>query len=220
LLNRQSGRRTIAGVIIMCCHESRLFAWLLDLTMRQGFLQPYRERVIGAASGRILEIGVGTGLNLSLYAPGVDGVVGLDPSARLLATARERSRQAAVPVDFIKGSAELLPFDSGEIDTVVTTWTMCSIPDVSRALREMRRVLRPGGRLLFVEHGRAPDRGVCWWQDRLTPGWRRMSGGCHLNRPIRDLVADAGFRIERLDTGYLRRRTPWTFMYEGSARPA
>ena len=98
---------------------------------------------------------------------------------------------------------------------------MCSIPDVSEALREMRRVLRPGGRLLFVEHGGAPDPGIRWWQDRLTPGWRRISGGCHLNhRRISDLVAGTGFRIERLDTGYLPRRTPWTFMYEGSARPA
>lgn len=204
----------------MCCHESRLFACLLDLTMRQRFLLPYRERIIGAASGRTVEIGVGTGLNLSLYRPEVDGVVGLDPSARLLATARERSRQAAVPVDLIKGSAEMLPFDSGEIDTVVSTWTMCSVPDVSDALREMRRVLRPGGHLLFVEHGRAPDPGVRWWQDRLTPGWRRISGGCHLNRPISDMIAGTGFRIERLDTGYIRGRNPWTFMYEGSARPA
>jgi ubiquinone/menaquinone biosynthesis C-methylase UbiE len=203
----------------MCIHDSRLFAWLLDRTMRYAPLQPYRERTIAAASGRILEIGVGSGLNLPRYPAAAQRVTGLEPVPRLLAMARRRMHEAARPVDLIQGSAETIPLADASVDTVVTTWTLCSIPEAGRALREMRRVLGPGGRLLFVEPGRAPDKAVRWWQDRLTPAWRRLAGGCHLNRDIAGLIEDAGFRIERLDTGYLRGRNPMTFMYEGSARP-
>jgi ubiquinone/menaquinone biosynthesis C-methylase UbiE len=102
-------------------------------------------------------------------------------------------------VDLIEGSAEEIPLEDAIIDTVVTTWTLCTIPDASRALKEMRRVLKPEGRLLFVEHGRAPDSNVAWWQDRLTPIWKRLGGGCHLNRAIKSLIQGAGFRLERLE---------------------
>jgi ubiquinone/menaquinone biosynthesis C-methylase UbiE len=133
------------------------------------------------------------------------------------------AREAAdsgVPVRFLEASAETIPLDDGTIDTVVTTWTLCSIPQAASALGEMRRVLRPGGRLLFAEHGLAPSASVRWWQDRLTPAWQRISGGCHLNRPISSLIEGAGFRIERIETGYIPGPKPMTFMYEGSARPA
>ena len=203
----------------MCIHDSRLFAWLLDSTMRYAPLQPYRERTIGAASGRILEIGVGSGLNLPRYPAAVQRVTGLEPAPRLLEMAQRRAHETARPVDLIQGSAEAIPLADASVDTVVTTWTMCSIPDVGRALRDVRRVLKPEGRLLFVEHGRAPDKGVRWLQDRLTPAWRCLTGGCHLNRDITGMIEDAGFRIERLKTGYLRGRNPMAFMYEGSARP-
>jgi ubiquinone/menaquinone biosynthesis C-methylase UbiE len=182
-------------------------------------LRPYRERVMAGAEGRVLEIGIGPGLNLPLYGANVELVTGLDPSPRLLAKARESSRGIAAPVALIEGTAEAIPLDAASVDTVVTTWTLCSIPDAARALAEMRRVLHPAGRLLFVEHGRAPDARVRWWQDRLTPVWRCIGGGCHLNRAIRDLITVAGFQIERLDTGYMRGPKPMTFMYEGSARP-
>jgi ubiquinone/menaquinone biosynthesis C-methylase UbiE len=168
----------------------------------------------------VVEIGIGSGLNLPFYAPTAAHVIGVDPSPRLLAMARERRRAAAPPVDLVEGSAEAIPLDDASVDTVVVSWTLCSIPDPSRALGEMRRVLRPGGRLLFVEHGRAPDALVRWWQDRLTPAWRRLSGGCHLNRAVGDLIAGAGFRIDRLETGYMLRYNPMAFMYEGSATPA
>src|SRR6266581_3046673 len=124
-----------------------------------------------------------------------------------------------LPIEFIEGSAEAIPLETASVDAVLTTWTLCSIPDAVRALREMRRVLKIGGVLLFAEHGRAPEMGVRWWQDRLTPIWKRLGGGCHLNRPIGDLIASAGFRIERLENSYMRGPRPLTYMYEGAARP-
>jgi ubiquinone/menaquinone biosynthesis C-methylase UbiE len=203
----------------MGIYADRIVPVLIDLSMRDKLLRPYRRRVIGAAEGSVLEIGIGSGLNLPLYGANVTRVTGLDPSPRLLAKAREAARGIAAPTAVIEGSAETIPLDDASIDAVVTTWTLCTIPDALRALAEMRRVLRPSGRLLFVEHGRAPDAGVRWWQDRLTPMWRRIGGGCHLNRAISDLITGAGFRIEHLDTGYIRGPKPMTFMYEGSARP-
>lgn len=191
---------------------------LVHLAMRQNTFAAYRRRLIPAATGRVLEIGVGSGLNLPLYSADVTRVIGIDPSPRLLAMARQRHAGSPRPMTLLEGSAESLPLDDGSVDTVVTTWTLCSIPDVAAALREMRRVLAPGGALLFVEHGRSPDLAVRRWQDRLTPVWKRLAGGCHLNRPIRDLVEDAGFRLDHLDTGYMTGPRPMTFMYEGRAR--
>jgi len=192
---------------------------LLDLAMRNKQLRPFRERVIGAAEGRVLEIGVGSGRNLPFYRSPAKEILALEPSPNLVAMAR-RAAASGVPVHFLEASAETIPLDDGTIDSVVTTWTLCSIPQAALALGEMRRVLRPGGKLLFAEHGLAPSASVRWWQDRLTPAWRRISGGCHLNRPIRSMIEDAGFRIDRIETGYIPGPKPMTCMYEGSARPA
>jgi ubiquinone/menaquinone biosynthesis C-methylase UbiE len=134
--------------------------------MRNKNLAAYRKRVVPEATGRVLEVGIGSGLNLPLYSPDVHQVIGLDPSPKLLKMAGRKERRGLL-VDFIEGSAEEVPLEKASFDTVVTTWTLCTIPDADRALREMRRVLKPGGRLLFVEHGRAPDPKVVWWQDRL-----------------------------------------------------
>lgn len=192
---------------------------LCDLAMRNKQLVPFRERVMGAAEGRVLEIGVGSGLNLPFYRPPVREVLALEPAPRLVTMARGASHGAGMPVRFLEASAEAIPLDDHCVDTVVTTWTLCSIPQAATALAEMRRVLRPGGKLLFVEHGLAPDEGVRRWQDRLTPAWRCISGGCHLNRPIRPMIEGAGFCIDRIETGYIPGPKPMTFMYEGSARP-
>jgi ubiquinone/menaquinone biosynthesis C-methylase UbiE len=192
---------------------------LCDLAMRNRQLVPFRQRVIGAAEGRVLEIGVGSGANLPFYRPPVRQVLALEPAPRLLAMARSASRATNMPVNFLEASAEAIPLDQHSVDTIVTTWTLCSIPHAVTALADMRRVLRPGGKLLFVEHGLAPDEGVRRWQDRLTPAWRCISGGCHLNRPIRSLIEAAGFQIDRIETGYMPGPKPMTFMYEGSARP-
>jgi len=201
-------------------YNDRIVPFLIHLAMRQRQLAAYRNRVIPAAEGRVLEIGIGSGLNLPFYSTSVDRIIGLDPSPKLLTMAREAQRRTPVSVELMETSAEAIPLADGSVDTVVTTWTMCSIPDVHGALGEMRRVLKPGGRLLFVEHGRAPDLNVRKWQDRLTPAWRCIGGGCHLNRAIAELIDGAGFRMERLDTGYMRGPKPMTFMYEGSARPS
>jgi ubiquinone/menaquinone biosynthesis C-methylase UbiE len=192
---------------------------LCDLAMRNKQLTPFRERVIGAAEGTVLEIGVGSGMNLPFYRPPVQEVLALEPAPRLVTMARSASRETSMPVRFLEASAEAIPLDQHSVDTIVTTWTFCSIPQAATALADMRRVLRPGGKLLFVEHGMAPDEGVRWWQDRLTPAWRRISGGCHLNRPIRSMIEGAGFRIDRIETGYIPGPKPMTFMYEGSAWP-
>lgn len=194
-----------------------MFPRLCDLATRNKQLMPIRERVIGAADGRVLEIGAGSGVNLPFYRAPVREIIALEPARRLVAMARRKSGAAGVPVSFLEASAEAIPLDQHSIDTIVTTWTMCSIPLAAAALIEMRRVLRPGGRLLFAEHGQAPEASVRWWQDRLTPPWSYISGGCHLNRPIRSMIEAAGFRIDRIETGYIPGPKPMTFMYEGSA---
>jgi ubiquinone/menaquinone biosynthesis C-methylase UbiE len=199
-------------------YQDQIVPLLINWSMRQKNLAAYRNRVVPAAEGRVLEIGIGSGLNLPFYSRNVTRVIGLEPSPRLLAIARRVERTGNGSVEFIEGSAEAIPLKDASVDTVVTTWTLCSIPDLLRALRDMRRVLRPGGRLLFVEHGLAPDPNVIWWQDRLTPVWKRLGGGCHLNRAIGTLIEGAGFQFDRLRTGYMRGPKPMTFMYEGSAR--
>ena len=190
---------------------------LLDRAMRKEELVGYRRRVVGAARGRVLEVGIGSGLNLPFYGPSVTEIIGLEPSQPLLEMASRRAR-ADKSVSFLPASAEAIPLDAGSVDTVVTTWTMCSIPDARAALAEMRRVLRPGGELRFVEHGRAPDRWVVHLQDWLTPAWRPLAGGCHLDRPIADLITAAGFKMDDLRTGYAPGPKPFTFLYEGSAK--
>jgi ubiquinone/menaquinone biosynthesis C-methylase UbiE len=200
-------------------YQERILPYLVHLSMRQETFAVYRGRVVPAARGRVLEVGIGSGLNLSFYNEDTQQVIGLDPSATLLSMARKAADGRSGAVELVKGSAETIPLADESIDTVVTTWTLCSIPDVTRALAEMRRVLRPDGTFLFVEHGRSPDPSVQCWQDRLTPLWRRIGGGCHLNRPVRELIEQAGFRVERIDTGYMKGPKPMTFMYEGSARP-
>ena len=201
-------------------YEERILPHLVHASMRQETFSAYRRRVVSQARGRVLELGVGSGLNLPHYTTNATRIIALDRSARLLAMARARRQDAVVPIRFIKGTAEALPLASESIDTVIVTWALCSIADVMAALREARRVLTPSGALVFVEHGRSPDTRVRRWQDRLTPAWKRVSGGCHLNRPVPELLESAGFRLEHVETGYMAGPRPMTFMYEGRARPA
>jgi len=200
-------------------YDDRILPVLIDLSMRNKRLRPYRERIAGVAEGCVLEVGIGSGLNLPFYGRKVKRLVGLEPSPRLLSRARQKAHGFPLAVEFLQGSAEAIRLEDKSIDTVVMTWTLCTIPDAPLALNEIRRVLKPEGELLFVEHGRAPDGGVRRWQDRLTPLWKNIGGGCHLNRPIAKLIEGAGFAIERLETGYIPGPKPMTFMYAGNAKP-
>lgn len=178
-----------------------------------------RAALIPQARGEVLEIGIGSGLNLPFYPSEVKHIFGVDPSLELQKIAAKRVA-GPTKVDFIAQSAEEpLPLDDASIDTVVMAWTLCSIPNAAKALQEMRRVLKVDGRLIFVEHGRAPDRKVAAWQDRLTPVWKRATGGCHLNRKVDDLIAGAGFKITELTTSYLPGPRPMTYTYQGAAGP-
>lgn len=202
----------------MALYRDRILPPIIHRVMRSGTLAHYRARLLARAEGRVLEIGIGSAANLPFYGCGTAHVIGIEPSARLVALARPALARSPVPVSLVEGIAEALPLDGGSIDTVVTTWTLCSVGDANAALGEIRRVLTPTGRLLFVEHGLAPDRGVRWWQDRLTPLWRPLAGGCHLNRPIVRLIEAAGFRIDELTTGYMPGPKPATYLFEGVAR--
>ena len=204
----------------MSLYNDHVLPHVINLSMRNRELLPYRQRVVSAANGRVLEVGVGSGLNLPLYGDQVREILGLEPSPRLTSMAQSLAERSQAPVKWIGASAEAIPIENASIDTVVMTWTLCSIPDTAAALAEIRRVLGPTGELLFVEHGLAPDDGVRKWQDRLTPVWKRIGGGCHLNRPIRSLVENAGFAITELRTGYMKGPKPMTFMYEGRAKPS
>jgi len=201
-------------------YSDHVLPHVIDWSMRNRALWPYRERVLAKAEGRVLEVGVGSGLNLPFYAvSNAREIVGLEPSDGLRAIASRAAEHSKRSVTFIKSSAECMPLESQSVDTVVLTWTLCSIADASRALAEMRRVLKPSGQLLFVEHGLAPEESVRKWQNRLTPVWKRMGGGCHLNRPIQSLIQNAGFAIAQIQTGYMKGPKPMTFMYEGRGTP-
>jgi ubiquinone/menaquinone biosynthesis C-methylase UbiE len=201
----------------MAFYQNHILPHLIRLTMRGQHLTPYRERALAAAEGRVLEIGIGAGANLAFYGPNTRELVGLEPSPRLVEMARKAGERARLPIELVEASAERIPLDSHSVDTVVMTWTLCSISNPLAALREMRRVLKPEGRLLFVEHGLAPDARVRKWQHRLTPIWKHLAGGCHLDRAMDALIAKGGFQIVRLETGYMKGPKPMTFMYEGLA---
>lgn len=177
-----------------------------------------REKVVPLAEGDVLEIGLGTGLNLPYYDTSkVRKVWGLEPSESMRQLARKKITESKVEVEMIDLPGEEIPLDPQSVDTVVVTYTLCTIPDAQRALRGMRRVLRPGGKLLFCEHGIAPDRGVRRWQERINPTWRRFAGGCQINRDIPDLLASSGFRVLVDERMYIPGLKLVSYNYWGSA---
>jgi ubiquinone/menaquinone biosynthesis C-methylase UbiE len=190
---------------------------LTHLSMRQTQLRTYRQRVAGGATGRVVELGFGSGLNLPFYDNRVQEVIGVESSLEMLRLAQRAIDTAPCRITLLARSAESLPFDTHSVDTVIVTWSLCTISNPRAALGEALRVLKRGGQLRFVEHGLSPDENVRRWQDWLTPLWKRCAGGCHLNRKPDDLIRASGFTLKDLSSGYARGLRPLTYMYEGCA---
>ena len=185
-------------------YERRILPKLLTCACASPPMMKQRAKIVPLAQGKVLELGVGMGLNLALYdATKVASVAGVDPAAELRAQAMAAPRDPRLNVTIADGTAEALPFEDGAFDTVVCTFTLCSVHTPAAALAQARRVLKPGGRLLYCEHGLAPDPDVAKWQRRIEPLWKRLAGGCHLTRPVTRAIADAGFHIESSETMYL-----------------
>jgi ubiquinone/menaquinone biosynthesis C-methylase UbiE len=201
-------------------YDRHVLPRLIDAACSQPPMQALRARYVPRASGDVLEIGIGSGLNLMHYSSAVRSITGLDPAVELTAKAEERARRITPPVNLLRVSGEEIPAPDGHFDSIVCTWTLCSIPNVHAALREMRRVLKHGGRMFFVEHGRAPDPGVQRWQRRVEPLWKKIGGGCHLTRAADELITAAGFRIVERDCGYEPGPRIATFMTHGVAERA
>lgn len=194
---------------------------LTDIVCGLGPITENRRRIVPEAEGIVLEPGMGSGRNLPLYDPAkVRRVIGVDPGKDLLRIARRRARGLPLAVEFLEQSAETLPLEDHSVDTVVLTYAGCTIPDIRGALREFRRVLRPGGRLLFCEHGRSPEPRVARFQDMINPLWTRLAGGCNVNRDIESLLREAGFAIEKVERFYRPSRPKFvTWHFLGAARP-
>lgn len=202
-------------------YEARILPRLIDALMDKPRFEAERKKTLKAVRGEILEIGFGTGLNLAHYPDHVKRITAIDSNAAMSARAKRRIGDSGIEVESKVLSGEHLPFDDASFDSVVCTWTLCSIPDAGRAVREFARVLRPGGRLFFVEHGRADTPGVRKWQDRLTPVQKRIGGGCHLNRPIDRLIETNGLALRSLEKYYMPGEPRiGGFLYRGIAAPA
>jgi len=203
----------------MNCYDRYILPRLLHCVGGTSQLARHRAALIPAAQGQVLEIGIGSALNLDYYDTArVSSLTGIDPSRQLLAIARHRVGIVPFPVHLIPAIAESLPLADASMDTIVVTFSLCSVPDVAAGLAEMRRVLKPGGRLLFCEHGLAPDIRVQHWQQRLDPAWGKLAGGCHLTRDIPRLLRDANFRCADLYSGYLNLAPRFAgYIYRGSA---
>ena len=185
-----------------------------------GPVMKQRAKVVPGAEGRVLEIGIGSGLNLPYYNKSrVDHLFGLDPSKEMWSRVKDNLPEHGISVEFLRGYAEDIPLDDASVDTIVMTYTLCTITDSMASLTEMRRVLRPNGKLLFCEHGAAPDKAVVKWQNRLNPVWKRLGGGCNLNRKIPELIKTGGFKFSKIETMYIPGFKPAFFNYWGVAKP-
>jgi ubiquinone/menaquinone biosynthesis C-methylase UbiE len=185
-------------------YDAKMMPKLITFACGQGQVMKRRSQLVPLARGSVFELGCGGGLNQEFYDTGaVSSFAGVDPHAGLLDQARATAEAKGWATDIREGFGEDIPFGNGQFDTVVCTFTLCSVDDPKQVMSEMRRVLKPGGRLLFLEHGRAPDRSVANWQDRIEPVWKKLAGGCHLTRPIGSALRGSGFDVEPMGQGYL-----------------
>jgi ubiquinone/menaquinone biosynthesis C-methylase UbiE len=198
-------------------YEDQVLPRFIDVALGGKQFARLRARVAAELDGEVLEVGFGSGRNVPYYPATVTRVRAVDPASVGRKLAEERVAASPVPVEYVGLDGEELPLDDGSVDHVLTTWTLCTIPDVHRALGEIRRVLRPGGALNFLEHGRSPDPKVQRWQDRMTPIQRKLAGGCHLNRKIDELLTDAQLDVQRLDNYAMKGPKTFGYMYEGVA---
>lgn len=199
-------------------YDDKILPHLIDFACGMGHVMKTRAQVVPMAEGRVLEIGIGTGLNLSFYdTQKVSAIVGVDPAAQMQTLARQRADNIGIPVEMVALELGQIQAADASFDSIVCTFTLCTIPDPLAALQEMRRVLKPGGKFLFSEHGRAPDAGVRAWQNRITPLWKPLAGGCHLNRDIPALLSAGGFHIREVQSSYLPGPPPMTWVWRGWA---
>lgn len=204
----------------MGVYRKFLLPHLVHLACAQRPMQRQRAKIVPDAEGLVMELGMGSGLNLAFYdGHAVTAVLGIEPAAEMWDKAAAAIRSSPVPLHRVRAIGEQIPLADESVDTVVLTFTLCTIPDTATALAEIGRVLRPGGRMLFCEHGLAPDPGVSRWQRRLNPLWQRLAGGCNLDRDIPGLINEAGFDLDHIETMYVPGWRPASFNYWGSARP-
>ena len=203
----------------MSLYGKYLLPKIMNSVMKSPDLTEIRAKLVPEATGNVLEVGIGSGLNLPFYEGNVK-IVGVDPSVELQVYAREVAEHSGVDVDFLSGSGEEIPSEDNYFDSVVITWTLCSIPNPVQALQEIRRVLKPSGKMIFAEHGLSPDVNVAKWQSRINPIWKVIGGGCNLNRKIDELIVQAGFRFDALTEGYIPGPKFATYNFRGIARPA
>jgi ubiquinone/menaquinone biosynthesis C-methylase UbiE len=199
-------------------YDRHILPWLIDIACGLPMVQGRRAALVPQARGRVLEIGMGTGRNLPFYdRHKLTALVGVDPALQMHRLAQRRSQKAGIDVELVGLSAERLPLPDDSFDTVVCTYTLCSIPDPAAALHEVRRVLKPGGQFLFCEHGRAPDPSLARWQSRIEPWWKPLAGGCHLTRDVPLLLRDAGLEVQ-VQQGYIGGPRVLTYHYWGQAQ--
>lgn len=198
-------------------YRERVLPHLIDRACGTSELQVWRKRVVQGLSGAVVEIGFGSGLNVAWYPPEISVVYAVEPASVARRLAEQRIADSPVKVEHVGLRGEEIPLDDDSCDSALSTFTLCTIPDVERALAEVRRVLRPGGRLHFLEHGLSPDASTAKWQHRIEPLQKRVADGCHLTRDPAQLVRDAGFQVEQVESRYARGPKPWSWFTEGVA---